>query len=102
MGPAQRYREFVADLAPHRAWLREPQMVGISGASSADETGLRCNELKVGFVAKTAHLANCNLSFVDFGGNSFSGKMCRSRRVVIDGWLRGERRRTKLFGYGLN
>ena len=87
MGPAQRYRELVADLASHRPGLSEPQMVGVSGASPADETGLRCNELKVGFVAKTAHLAEREHALVDFARNSFGMKIGRSRRVVIDGWL---------------
>jgi len=35
MRPAQRYCEFVADLAPHRTVLGEPQMMGISRASPA-------------------------------------------------------------------
>jgi hypothetical protein len=48
MGSAQRYGELVADLEPHRAGLGEPQMVGVGGASSADQTGLRGNELEVG------------------------------------------------------
>jgi len=58
MGPAQRYRELVADLASHRARLGEPQMVGVSGASPADQTGLRCNELEVSLVTVPARLAD--------------------------------------------
>ena len=40
MGSAQRHREFIADLAPHRAGLSEPQMVGVSGASLTNQTRL--------------------------------------------------------------
>jgi hypothetical protein len=40
MRSAQRRREFIADLAPHRAGLRKPQMVGVSGASPANQTRL--------------------------------------------------------------
>jgi hypothetical protein len=58
MDSAQRYGELIADLEPHRAGLGEPQMVGVGGASSTDQTGLRGNELEVGFVAKPTGLAN--------------------------------------------
>jgi hypothetical protein len=40
----ERYGEFVADLASERAGLREPRMVGVRGASAANQTRLRCNE----------------------------------------------------------
>ena len=46
MRPAQRYREFVADLAPNRAVLGEPQVMGISRASPAHQAWLRCHELE--------------------------------------------------------
>ncbi len=36
MRSTQRDREFVADLASHRAGLSESQMVGVSGASAAN------------------------------------------------------------------
>jgi hypothetical protein len=46
MRSAQRYREFVAGLAPHGAGLGEPQMVGgVSGASNQAE--LRRNEFEM-------------------------------------------------------
>src|ERR1700730_4037651 len=35
---AQRYREFIADLAPHRTGLGKLEMVGIGGASAANQT----------------------------------------------------------------
>src|ERR1700736_3454249 len=40
MRSAQRYGEFVADLASHRAGLRESKMVGVSGASPTNKTRL--------------------------------------------------------------
>ena len=40
MASAQRHRELVAHLASHCAELGEPQMVGISGASSTNQTRL--------------------------------------------------------------
>src|SRR6202051_1897857 len=51
MGSAQRYREFIADLESHCPRLSEAQMVGVSGASAADQTRPRCNELEMAFVA---------------------------------------------------
>jgi hypothetical protein len=58
MDSAQRYSELIADLEPHRARLGEPQMVGVGGASSTDQTGLRGDEPKVGFVAESTELTN--------------------------------------------
>ena len=58
MASAQRYGELVADLETHRAGLSEPKMVGVGGASPADQTRLRRHELKVGFVAEPTRLAS--------------------------------------------
>jgi hypothetical protein len=66
MHSAKWHREFVADLAPHRARLGEPQMVGVSGASAADQTPLRCNELQVRFVPMPTRLADRELALLDF------------------------------------
>src|SRR4030088_2250622 len=90
MRSAQRYREFVANLASHRVRLGEPQMMGVGGASPANQTWLGCNELQVCFVAMAAHLADGELAFVDFGGNSFSVKMYRCWRIVINDQLRDD------------
>jgi hypothetical protein len=54
MSSAQRYCKFVADLAPHRAGLGKSKMVGVSGASTADQTRLRCHEIEVRFIAMAA------------------------------------------------
>jgi hypothetical protein len=85
MGPAQRDRELVADLASHRARLGEPKIVGIRGASAANQTRLRCDELEVAFIAMPARLADRKLAFLDSCESSVGLKMCRSRRIVIAG-----------------
>ena len=69
MGPAQRYREFVADLESHCTRLGEAQMVGVSGASPADQTWLRCHELEMRLVAMPTRLADRKHAFIDFGGS---------------------------------
>ena len=45
VGPAQRHRELIAHLASQCPRLSEPQMVGVRGAASADQTRLSGNEL---------------------------------------------------------
>ena len=87
MRSAQRYGELVADLASHCAGLSEPKMVGVSWASPANQTRLRCNELEMAFIAMPTRLADRELAFLDFAGSAFGLKMCRGRRIVIDGWL---------------
>jgi hypothetical protein len=69
MGSAQGYREFVADLASHRAGLGEPQMMGVSRASPANQTRLRCHELEMRLVAMPTRLADRKHAFIDFGGS---------------------------------
>ena len=86
MDPAQRYGEFVAHLESHRAGLGEPQMMSVNGASSTDQTGLRGNELEVGFVAKSTGLANRKYTFVDLPG-CVVVNVCRSRRDIVFSWL---------------
>ena len=76
MRSTQRDREFVADLASHRAGLGEPQMVGVSGASPTDKTRLRCHEFEVRFIAMPTRLADRQLAFLDFGGRGVGLKMC--------------------------
>ena len=100
MGSAQRYRELVADLAPHRAGLCEPQMVGVCGASAADQTRLRGHEYEVGLVAVATWLADGELAFLDFGGTGFGLERCLSWRVVIDRRLLSVR--SRWLGDGLN
>jgi hypothetical protein len=66
MGSAQRHRELVAYLASHCAGLREPQMVGVSGASPADKTRRCCHEFEMGFVPMPTRLADRELAFFGF------------------------------------
>ena len=102
MGSAQRYRELVTDLASHRAGLSESQVVGVSWTSPADQTRLRRNELEVCFITMPTRLADRERTFLDFGGSSVGLLMCRSRRTVVDGWLRRHRGRSRLLGRGFD
>ena len=68
MGPAERDRELVADLAPHCAGLSEPKMVGVSWASPANQTRLRCNELEMAFIAMPTRLADVSSLFSILAG----------------------------------
>ena len=52
MGATQRDREFITDLQPQAARLREAQMMRIAGLPAAHETGLLGYELKVRLVAQ--------------------------------------------------
>src|SRR5450755_2027287 len=83
MGPAERDRELVADLAPHCAGLGKPKMVGVSRASAANQTRLRCNKLEMAFIAMPTRLADREFAFLDFGGSSLGLKMCRRRHGII-------------------
>jgi hypothetical protein len=76
---AQRYGELVADLEPHRSGLGEPEMVGVGGASTANQTRLRRHKLEVRFVAEAARLADGELTFVNFCWSSVGGKRRGSR-----------------------
>jgi hypothetical protein len=92
MASAQGYRELVAHLASHRAGLREPQVVGISGASAADQTRLRRHEFEMGFIAMPTRLADRKLAFLDFGGRSIGLRLRRRRHGIIgDDRHRGDR-----------
>ena len=102
MGSAQRYGEIIADLKSHCPRLSEAQMVGVSGASAADQTRLRGHKLKVGFIAEPTWLADREHAFIDFGGGSVGSKMCRSRRIVTDGGFRRDRRGGRWFGCGFD
>jgi hypothetical protein len=52
----------------------------------------------MGFVAVPSRLADLELAFLDFCGINVGLKMCRSRRAVVDGGLRRNRRRGRLLG----
>src|SRR5512141_3185160 len=74
MRPAQGHREFIADLAPHRARLSELKMVGVGGASRADQTRLRSDEFEMGFVADPPRFADREDALVDLAGSGFGLK----------------------------
>ena len=70
MGPAERNRELIAGLAPHRAGLGESKMVGVSRASAANNTRLRRNKFEMSFIAMPTRLTQREFIFLDFGGGS--------------------------------
>jgi glycerol dehydrogenase-like iron-containing ADH family enzyme len=78
MNPAQGHRELVAHLQSHRPRLDESEVVGVGGASAADQTRLRRHEFEMGFIAQPSWLAESELAFVDFGGSCVGLLSCRS------------------------
>src|ERR1700686_2134166 len=92
MGPALGDCEFVADLASHGAGLSELQMVGVSGASRADQTRLRPDEFEVGLVAEPTRFADREDALVDFAGSGVGF----DRLIIINDWR--NRRRSRLLG----
>jgi hypothetical protein len=69
MNSAQGHRELVTHLQPHRPRLGKSEVVGVSGASSADQTRLRRHEFEMGFITQSTWLAEGELAFIDLGGN---------------------------------
>ena len=65
MSTAERDGEFVADLAPERTMLGKANVVRICGLPSADQAGLRRDELQVVLVAKAARLGIRQDAFID-------------------------------------
>jgi hypothetical protein len=47
MRAAERDGELVADLRPHREWLREAQVMRIAGPTAANKTSLAGNKFAV-------------------------------------------------------
>ena len=62
---AKRHGVFVAYLATKRPWLREFEMMGIAGLTSANKTGLRADEFEVRLVAMAPWFADRKHAFVD-------------------------------------
>jgi len=65
---AERDHELVADLAAERAWLCEPQVMGVGGFAAADQTGLGGDEPKVLPVAVAPRLGDRQYALVDAAG----------------------------------
>ncbi len=72
MEPAERDREFVADLAVQRARLREAKVMCFGGRAAADDAGLHGDEFAVLLVAQTNGLG-CDAAAANNG-------RCRSGR----------------------
>src|SRR5882724_6559808 len=80
MRPAQRHREFVADLLPKSSGLREAQMVRVAGLSVADDAGLFRNEPQVLLVPKPLGLRQGQEALVD----AIAGFVTRARRSLVE------------------
>ena len=69
MAAAQRDDEFVADLAPERAMLRKPKVMGIRRLAPTNQTGLLGHELAVALVPKSPRLRYRKQALVDVVGS---------------------------------
>ena len=80
--PAQRDREFVADLLSQSARLRKTQVVRVTGLAAADEAGLFRDEPQMLLVPQPFGFGEGEHAFVDAGADLV---LCRGR--VQFGWL---------------
>jgi len=53
-------------------------MVGVGGASTANQTGVRRDEFEMALVAMPAQLTDRKLAFLDLGGRGVRLKACQS------------------------
>src|SRR5262245_12423517 len=65
MRPTERYGELIANLHPKRSGLGETQVMRIGGLTSADKTGLRCDELQMCLVTQPFGLGDGEVAFVN-------------------------------------
>ena len=65
MSPAQRHREFIADLAPERATLHEAQVMCVRWQTAANQTRLLGNRFDVVPIANSPRLRSRQCSLVD-------------------------------------
>ncbi len=68
MAAAERYGELIAHLAPERAVLREPQVVGIRWSSAANQAGLLGNRFDVVSLPNPARLREGQQTFISHLG----------------------------------
>ena len=68
VAPAQRHGKLIAHFSPERAMLREPQMMGIRGSTTANQARLFGHVLDVALVTKAAGLGMDQLALVDAPG----------------------------------
>src|ERR1700736_242860 len=73
-------------------------MVGVGGASRADQTRLRSDEFEVGLVAQPTRFADRKDALADLAGSGIGLDRCRSCRAIIDHRLRGDLRGSQWFG----
>ena len=85
--PAQRHGEFIAHFSPERAMLREPQMMGIRGSTTANQARLFGYELDVLLVTKAAGLGMDQLALVDAPGRGCppGGFLCSASSTDEEG-----------------
>ena len=79
MAAAQRDDEFVADLAPERAMLRKPKVMGIRRLTPTNQTGLLGYEFAVGLVPKPTRFRQREQALVDAIENGLFAWLCRTR-----------------------
>lgn len=82
MSPTERNGEFVADFAPHRAWLGEPQMMGIRRLPTAEQTRLGADEFQMSLAAAPWCVSDHEHAPIRrsgrFGGSRHSFASCKS------------------------
>ena len=80
MHPAERHREFIADLAAECHGLREAQMMGVCGLAAANEARLRRDKFPVLLVAQPTRFGCHGVTFKinGRGGGWGRGVFCRS------------------------
>ena len=86
MTAAQRYGEFVTDLAPESGVLREAKVVGIRWLAPADQAGLLGDEFDVRLVPNSAWFGKGQFSFVDRRLARLSGSGGPGREPIGWGW----------------
>src|SRR5262245_49863753 len=81
------YGELIANLHPKRSGLGETQVMRIGGLTSADKTGLRCDELQMCLVTQPFGLGDGGLAFVNPTRNGIEPvrDKWRSRRLFLLG-----------------
>ena len=65
MPTTERYCELIADFQANAARLRKSKMMRIARLSSADKTGLRCDEFQMCLITQPLRFGNDELALVD-------------------------------------
>jgi hypothetical protein len=90
VGSAKRYRIFIAHPAAQCAWLHVPEVVGVRGKSSAQQTRLCRYELEVSTIAVPAWFAQGKGAFIDVPCNGIVHALLRlgDYDCRLDLWFR--------------